>query len=86
MQTDLKEEIEKLKGMIMIIEKSSGIKSGGCSLALSGKYPISLGINVSDKDIRNSWVIDFGATDMARSSLIFTTYSPSPRSLATSGN
>lgn len=79
MQTDLKEEIEKLKGMIMVLEKSGGVKSGGCSLALSGKYPISLGINVSDKDIRNSWVIDSGATDhMAHSSLLFTTYTPCP--------
>lgn len=61
----------------MVLEKSGGVKSGGCSLALSCKYPISLGINVSNKDIRNSWVIDSGATDhMARSSLIFTTYTP----------
>ncbi|RVX06582.1 Retrovirus-related Pol polyprotein from transposon TNT 1-94 [Vitis vinifera] len=47
------------------------------SLAYSGKFPFSIGLNVSDITFANSWVIDSGATNhMTHSPNIFSTYFP----------
>ena len=70
-----KEEIEKLRGLLGSLEKPSDT----CSLALSGKFPISQGLNVSNNSIGNLWIMDSGATDhMTHSSLKFITYTPCP--------
>ena len=56
------------------------------SLAYSGKFPFSIGLNVTDITFANSWVIDSGATNhMNHSPNIFSTYFPysSSRKIAT---
>ena len=51
--------------------------SGTCSLVLSGKFPISIGLKVFVK----SWVIDSNATNhITHSSLQFKNYNPCPSS------
>jgi hypothetical protein len=37
--------------------------SGTCSLAYSGAFPTSIGLNVSSETFSNSWVMDSRATD-----------------------
>ena len=55
--------------------------SGTCSLALSGKFPISIGLKVSDETFFKSWVIDLGATNhMTHSLHQFKNYNPCPSS------
>ena len=68
------EEVEKLRELLGTLEKPSG----ACSLAFSGKSS-SFGLNVSDKSLICSWIIDFRATDhMTHSSQHFITYTPCP--------
>ena len=77
-----KSEIEKLRALLGTLEKPSGT----CSLAHSGKFPISIGFNASERTFVNSWIIDSGATDhMTHSSHKFSTYTPCPstRKIAT---
>lgn len=70
-----KEEIDRLRGLLGSLEKPSGV----CSLALLGNFFNSYVLNVSDKPIWNSRIIDSGATDhMTHSSLNFSTYIPCP--------
>ncbi|XP_022761888.1 uncharacterized protein LOC111307857 isoform X2 [Durio zibethinus] len=76
-----KKEIEKLRSLLGTLEKATGV----CSLAHSskdsgaGKVSNSHGLNVSDKCIKSSWVIDSGATDhMTHSSQKFSTYTLCP--------
>ena len=70
-----KEEIEKLQNFLAALEKPSST----CSLAHSGKCPISHGLNVSERSFRNLWIIDSGATDhMTHASQTFSTYTPCP--------
>ena len=72
-----KDEIEKLRTLLGALAKPSGT----CSLAHSGEFQFSLGLNVSDGTFKNSWVIDSGATDhMTHSSQNFSTYTPCPNS------
>jgi hypothetical protein len=57
-----------------------------CSLAYSGAFLTSIGLNVSGKTFANSWVMDSGATNhMTHSPNGFTTYfqCPSSRKIAT---
>jgi transposase InsO family protein len=55
--------------------------SGTCSLAYSGAFPTSIGLNVSSETFSNSWVMDSGATDhMTNSPNGFFTYLPCPSS------
>ena len=50
-------------------------------MALSGKFPISIGLKVSDKTFGNDWVLDLGAKDhMTHSSHQFNNYNPCPSS------
>ena len=71
------DEIEKLRSLLGTLEKPSAT----CSLALLGKFPISIGLKLVDETIVNSWVIDLGATDhMSHSSHKFNKYNPCPNS------
>ena len=72
------EEIEKIRALLGPLEKPSST----CSLALSGKFPISIRLKASDKAFVKSWVIDSSATDhMTTHSLQqFKNYNPCPRS------
>ena len=55
--------------------------SGTCSLVLSSKFPISIGLKVSDETFVKSWVIDSNATNhITHSSLQFKNYNPCPSS------
>ena len=50
-----------------------------CSLTLSGKTLISLGLNASSNEFRNAWIIDSGATDhMIHNPNQFKAYLPCP--------
>lgn len=50
-----------------------------CSLTLSGKALISLGLIALSNELRNVWVLDSGATDhMTHISNKFETYTPCP--------
>lgn len=51
-------EIERLRGLIGSLEKSSG----ACSLALSGKSLLSFGLHISEKGFESLWIINSGAT------------------------
>ena len=53
------EEIEKIRVLLGSLEKPSSTYS----LALSGKFPISIGLKVSDEIFVKSWVMDSGATN-----------------------
>ena len=54
---------------------------GTCSLVLSSKFPISIGLKVSDETFVKSWVIDSNATNhITHSSLQFKNYNPCPSS------
>ncbi|RVW64179.1 hypothetical protein CK203_046335 [Vitis vinifera] len=76
------EEVERVRSLICNLDKPADTGS----LAYSGKFPFSIGLNVSDITFANSWVIDSGATDhMTHSPNIFSTYFPcsSSRKIAT---
>ena len=67
------EEVEKVRSLICNLDKPEGTGS----LAYLGKFPFSIGLNVSDITFANSWVIDSGATDhMTHSPNLFSTYFP----------
>lgn len=53
------EEIEKLRTLLRTLEKPLDTSS----LTLSGKFPISIGLKVSDETFVNSWVIYSGDTN-----------------------
>lgn len=72
------EEIEKLRGLIESLEKPS---SSACLLALSCNSPLLFVLNISEKCLANSWIIDSGATNhMTYTSQYFSTYIPCPSS------
>ena len=48
------EEVERVRSLICNLDKPAGTGS----LAYSGKFPFSIGLNVSDITFANSWVID----------------------------
>ena len=74
------EEVERVRSLINSVGKLER-PSGTCSLAYSGKFPFSFGLNASKTAFTNSWVMDAGARDhMTHSSNIFLTYSPCPSS------
>ena len=54
------EEMEKMRSLLGSLDKPTG----ACSLALSGTPSFSFCINASNKVYDDSWVIDFGATDL----------------------
>jgi hypothetical protein len=53
------EEVERVRSLIGNLDKPSGT----CSLAYSGAFPTSIGLNVSGETFANSWVMDLGATN-----------------------
>jgi hypothetical protein len=70
-------EIERLRCLIGKLDKPSGT----CSSAYSGKFPFSIGLNVSDVTFATSWIMDSRTTDhMIHSPNVFTTSSPCPSS------
>ncbi|KAI3459866.1 hypothetical protein Pfo_016529, partial [Paulownia fortunei] len=70
-----KQEIDRLRNLLLTFEKPSGISS----FARSGDFPVFIGLNVSDETFANSWIMDSGATDhMTHSSQKFSTYNPCP--------
>ena len=81
------EDMEKLKNLLGSMDKlatkpdTQASSQGRCSLTLSGKEPISLGLNALGDEFRNAWILDSGATDhMTHSSNHFKTYTPCPSS------
>ena len=73
-------EIEKLSTLWGTLEKPSSI----CSLTILSKFPISIGLKVSDETFVNSWVIDLGVTyHMTHSSHQLNNYNPCPNSKKT---
>ncbi|KAL2336894.1 hypothetical protein Fmac_011340 [Flemingia macrophylla] len=69
------EEIERVRTFLSKLEKPTGV----CSLAYSGKFPLSFGLNVSDTPFNNYWILDSGATyHMTPLAKHFSTYSPCP--------
>ena len=52
---------------------------GMCSLTLLGETLISLGLNASSNEFRNTWILDSGATNhMTHNPNQFKTYLPCP--------
>ena len=68
---------KRVRSLIGNLDKPAGT----CSLAYSGAFPTSIGLNVSSETFSNSWVMDSGATDHMTNLLNgFFTYLPCPSS------
>ena len=55
----IRRRLKKIRALLGTLEKPLGT----CSLAFSAKFPISIGLRVSDETFVKSWVIDSGAID-----------------------
>ena len=68
-------EIERVRTFLSKLEKPTG----ACSLAYSGKFPFSFGLNVSDTTFNHYWILDSEAIDhITPLAKLFSTYSPCP--------
>ena len=71
-----------MRALLGTLEKPSSKKSSCThSLALKGKFPISIGLKASYQTLAASWVLDSGATyHMTHSSHKYNNYNPYPSS------
>ena len=74
-----REEIEKLRTLLGLLEKGSGGNASSSNLAFTGITSISFNLYVLDKTIEHSWILHSRATDhMILSSTKFLSYKPCP--------
>ena len=76
------EQVVRNPTLLQNIQPSSSFQAstlGMCSLTLSDETLISLRLNASSNEFRNTWILDFGATDhMTHNPNQFKTYLPCP--------